>query len=256
MARPRVLVVDPNPRTQKLVADALDGAGLDILSARDGAEAENLVSQNDIALALSSATLPKGSGYDVAKLVRAKHPRATVFLMSGGFEVFNARRAADCGVARKINLPFAPAQLRSQVVRSLGLDDLQALPEVEPDALTPVDLEEISLDAVTTLDEAPVRRSSADWSPPISEERIASFLPRDYGMLPRVAVDPEVVGPALERAILEVLPEVVDVVLRRSLAQSEGFRSLVVRAIEEALADQLPQHLGPLRSDDEPPPRG
>ena len=46
-----------------------------------------------------------------------------------------------------------------------------------------------------------------------SQERIASILPRDYRELPLVQVDPEVVIPALERAVLEVLPEVVEAVL-------------------------------------------
>jgi hypothetical protein len=58
------------------------------------------------------------------------------------------------------------------------------------------------------------------YRPPTSSERIATFLPRDYEELPRVAVDPAVVGPAVEQAILEVLPEVVETVLRRTLETS------------------------------------
>jgi hypothetical protein len=56
-----------------------------------------------------------------------------------------------------------------------------------------------------------------------------------------VAVDPAVIGPALERAVLEVLPEVVEGVLRSVLATNPDFRSLVEKAIQDAVADKLEQ---------------
>ena len=56
---------------------------------------------------------------------------------------------------------------------------------------------------------------------------------------PPVRVDPAVVQPAVERAILEVLPEVVEVVLRQALATSPGFRDLVEAAVDEAVRAQL-----------------
>ena len=77
--------------------------------------------------------------------------------------------------------------------------------------------------------------------PPASDERVATFLPRDYQQLEPVAVDPEVVGPALERAILEVLPEVVQRVLRHSLAASPAFRDILEVAVEDAVRAQLPE---------------
>ena len=48
------------------------------------------------------------------------------------------------------------------------------------------------------------------------------------------------IGPAIERAILEVLPEVVDVVLRRVLQSSSSFRDLVEVAVDEAVRAQVP----------------
>jgi hypothetical protein len=76
--------------------------------------------------------------------------------------------------------------------------------------------------------------------PAITEERFASLLPRDYAELPVVAVDPAVVTPALERAVLEVLPEVVDSLLRNALQSSPAFRELVAAAVAESVQAQLP----------------
>jgi hypothetical protein len=73
----------------------------------------------------------------------------------------------------------------------------------------------------------------------VGDERLASFLPRDWKALPPVRVDPAVVMPAVERAILEVLPEVVEVVLRQALATSPAFRDLVEAAVDEAVRAQL-----------------
>jgi hypothetical protein len=52
-------------------------------------------------------------------------------------------------------------------------------------------------------------------------------------------VDPDVVGPALERAILEVLPEVVEIVLNKAFASSPAFRDLVEVAVDEAVRAQI-----------------
>ena len=75
---------------------------------------------------------------------------------------------------------------------------------------------------------------------PVSSERVATFLPREYQDVPIVAVDAEVVGPALERAVMEVLPEVVEAVLRNTMVTSPAFRELLSVAVEEAVRTQLP----------------
>jgi hypothetical protein len=77
-------------------------------------------------------------------------------------------------------------------------------------------------------------------APPIADERRASFLPRDWRTLPPVQVDPEVVGPAMERAILAVLPEVVEIILNKAMTSSPAFREMVEVAVEAGLREELP----------------
>ena len=221
-----VLVVDPNPLTHRRVNEALGESGLTILIARDAVEAEQKSKDKAISLVLASAVLPRGNGYDLARSVRARCPEAVVWLLTGGFEVYNPARAAEAGVTGQITKPFSAETLREQVGSSLrpsaggrGGSDAEDLPV------------EITLDAA---------EDGRAYAPPVSGERIATFLPRDYGEVPLVAVDPQVIGPALERAILEVLPEVVDVVLRRVLQSSSSFRDLVEGAVDEAVRAQVP----------------
>ena len=46
---------------------------------------------------------------------------------------------------------------------------------------------------------------------------------------------------ALERAVLDVLPEVVEAVLRQALHGSPAFRDLVSAAVAEAVAETVPE---------------
>lgn len=222
-----VLVVDPNPLTHRRVTEALGGSSMQLIFARDAVEAEQKSKDKSISLLLSSAVLPRGNGYDLTRSVVARCPGAVSFLLTGGFEVYNAARAAEAGVAGQIPKPFSVELLRDQVRSALQVGRPEEAPTTELDDL-PV---EIKLDAL---------EEQRNYSPPTGGERVATFLPRDYGEVPVVAVDPQVIGPAIERAILEVLPEVVDVVLRRVLQSSSSFRDLVEVAVDEAVRAQVP----------------
>ena len=227
MSQRSVLVVDPNPLTQRRVEEALAGLALSIIQARDAVEAEQKIVGADLALVLSCTSLPRGNGYDLAKALRGRHPNAVIYLLAGGFEVYNADRARDAGVAGQIPKPFSAGYLRAHVDQVLG-----GVARAAVAASSTLSLPGIPL----TVDPEP----SDAYRPPVGDERVASFLPRDYQQLPLVRVDPDVVGPAIEKAIAEVLPEVVEIILRRALAVSSTFRDLVEVAVDEAVRAQLP----------------
>ena len=253
MSTMKVLVVDPNPATKRRIEEALAGTAVDILVARDPVEAEARAQGIDLGLVLASASLPKGNGYDLARALRDRHPAAAVVLMTGGFEVYNRARAEEAGVVGHVAKPVSVAGLRGALEQWVGPLPVATpiVAEAEPEAdaqLPPVEMPD---EAMTPLDEpapAPIisaqppprsfhRRAPA---PPPTEERFATIIPRDYKSHPLVSVDPDVVGPALERAVLEVLPEVVEAVIRNAVASSPAFRDLVAVAVEEAVREMLP----------------
>lgn len=161
--------------------------------------------------------------------MRERYPAALVYLLAGGFDVYDEVRATECGVDGKISVPFTARSLRSKVEEAIGLVGF-GLPEI-----TSPDLSELP-DAVPSYDGPLV---GPRHNVPVSEERLATFLPRDFRQPEPVSVDPEVVGPALERAILEVLPEVVEGVLRNALVSSPEFREIVAQAVEKAVKEEL-----------------
>lgn len=242
MSQSFVLVVDPNPSTARRVEEALRGTGFGLLCSRDAPEAITASEGHDLSVVLASASLPRGNGYDLARQLRELHPAAAVFLLAGGFEVYNPQRAEEAGVTGQIRKPFTAAGLSAHLEQVLGPLG-QAIEPIADDAVTSLD--ELDAAAVEPLVQTvPVDMAAPRapaHRPPASDERIATFLPRDYQQLEPVAVDPEVIGPALERAILEVLPEVVQRVLRHSLSSSPDFRDLVEVAVEDAVRAQLPE---------------
>lgn len=216
--------------------------------AKDGGDAEQLIETNDVVALLAAVTFPKGNGYDLARQVRARHPDAVVFLLCGGFEVFNADRAAESGVAGRISKPFTVEVLRRHLEGAfgpLGVENAADMPEdvdraVTYEGLMTPEAEELTPVAVAPpAPPPPVPASTVGALNAIGDERIATFIPRDFRAHPPVRVDPEVVIPAMERAILEMLPEVVESLLGKALATSPAFRELVEVAVDEAVRAQL-----------------
>jgi len=247
MPHKTILVVDPNPATHRKVGDAFRGAGFAMVNARDRSEVDSKLNGTQIDLILSAVSLPGGNGYDLARDLRDKYPAALVYLLSGGFEVYDARRAEDSGVDGRIPLPFTSESLRAVVEDALGPIISTDAPDAPADTLAnftnyePGPLETSTEDLVP-LTEAPTAPAPTPvHPPPVSDERLATFLPRDYRDAEPVVVDPDVVMPALERAVLEVLPEVVEGILRNALGSSAAFRDLVAGAIDESVRNMTPE---------------
>ena len=225
------LVVHPNPNTQRRASQALALLGFRVVSASGVRESRMQTGSGSVDVVLSGVRLPDGSGYELARTLRESHPAALVFLLSGGFDVYDEGQAADCVVDGRVSVPFTTESLRTRIEASLGPLRVDEDP-ADPLSHKPPPMRD---------DEPTPVAASTNPLPPVSSERMASFVPRDGRQPEPVAVDPAVVGPALERAILEVQPEVVEGVLRSALTANPDFRSLVEKAIQDAVADKLEQ---------------
>jgi CheY-like chemotaxis protein len=234
-----VLVAHPNPGTQQRIADAFKGAGFTLLRASDGAEATRLAAGTSIDLYFGAVRLPGGlSGLKLAREVRDRHPAALIYLLVGGFDVLQPGQAEDAGLDGVISMPFTPAGLRARVEDTIG--PILPTPGHQAAQLTPLSADEplpLPMDALAPVAPEPVHGAL------LSDERLASFLPREFRHAEPVGVDPAILSAALERSIMEVLPEVVEAILRNALVSSPTFREVVRGAVEKAVTDQLPSAL-------------
>lgn len=234
-----VLVVDPNPATQQRVHEAFRPTGFVVLRAASMAEAQQHAAKQTIDLVFSTVRLPNGhTGYDLARALRDRHPAALVYLLAGGFDVYDAQKAAEAGVDGRISVPFTPRSLIAKVEEALGPIHVST-PPPEPAMRASAVVEPV--EALPVLPVSAMVEAAPVEPPPVSEERLATFLPRDFRRVEPVSIDPATIGPAIERAVMEVLPEVVEGILRNALVTSPTFRDLVkaavTRAVTESLAD-------------------
>ncbi len=259
-----VLILHPDPSTVQRIQDALEGGFQQVIHTAVPAEATALARGHDVALVVVAASLRGASGYALAGELKDAWPAASVILTTSGFEIFDSIRAKQAGVSGHIRQGFRPGAFRSLVESLVGPLEASAPAPApvsapppppaaapSPDAYDPEDelgqpltLVPSALEPIPSLHSQPTQVApvvAPAPSPPTGEERLATFLPRDYRQVPLVRVDPDVISPAVERAILEVLPEVVEAVLRTALGSSNAFRDLVAAAVDESVREALPE---------------
>ena len=212
MTQARILVVDSKPSTRAKVQSALAGVPVQVLSAVRLSEVEAHLLDGPISVFFCAATLPDESGYTLAKQIRGLCPDASIFLMAGGFEVYDAARATEAGVTARLPLPLSDAGVLACLEAALG-----------------------PLSAV-----ASGAASVAPPSPLGGEERWAQFVPGDIDVSSSETQDLSELRPALEALVVELLPEVVEGVVRHTLDRSSTLRDLVAAVVEEAVREQLP----------------
>ncbi|HUP62115.1 MAG TPA: response regulator [Thermoanaerobaculia bacterium] len=81
----RVLVIDDEPTIRALVAKIVERAGLPVDSARDGAEAIELLMAHEYAVVVVDLMMPNVNGYEVIDyLKRRRSERPAVIVVSAG----------------------------------------------------------------------------------------------------------------------------------------------------------------------------
>lgn len=118
----RVLVVDDEPAVRRFVADALRGAGYEVLLAGSGREALRIVYGESLSpgLLITDIEMPGMTGVELAARVRADRPAIRVVLMTGR-EASAARAREREGLVEGVLLkPFGLAELLDAVFGAIG----------------------------------------------------------------------------------------------------------------------------------------
>ncbi len=118
----RILIVDDNPASRELVREVLNAPTREVLEARQGQEALEMITALQPDLVLLDIHMPRGDGFSVLQRIRSD-PRwsqlrvvaFTAFAMEGDRE-----RALAAGFTDYITKPAHPAELRTIVERLLN----------------------------------------------------------------------------------------------------------------------------------------
>jgi DNA-binding NtrC family response regulator len=105
-SRPRVLIVDDEAAICLLLKELLDDAGHHCQTASSGAEALEILRQQEFDALISDLRMPGMSGLALLDAVRAKYPKMILLLAAGGDDAQTGIEATKHGAHDYLVKPF------------------------------------------------------------------------------------------------------------------------------------------------------
>ncbi|NOZ28750.1 MAG: response regulator transcription factor [Chloroflexi bacterium] len=139
----RVLVVDDDPPSVKMISFLLQEEGYDVVTASNGLDALRLVDETAPDLIILDVMMPNMDGLEVCQRIRRRTDIPIIFLSAKG-ETADRVAGLDLGADDYLPKPFEPAELLARVravmrrVEGGGLGEPHAVLEVGRFRLDPV----------------------------------------------------------------------------------------------------------------------
>ena len=115
----KILIVDDDPSMRYSLARMLQGEGVSLSSAKNGAEALKLFVEEKPDLVIMDIKMPGQSGLEVLKQIRERDPKILVILMTAFGTTETAIEAMKFGAFDYLLKPFDIPQMRGLVERAL-----------------------------------------------------------------------------------------------------------------------------------------
>lgn len=111
------LVVDDSPETLRLLTDALDGAGMTVMVALDGASAMRIVDQITPDIVLLDAVMPGIDGFETCRRLKrdAGLDHVPIIFMTGLAETEHIVRGLDAGGVDYVTKPIAVEEMLARI---------------------------------------------------------------------------------------------------------------------------------------------
>jgi len=122
MGRARILVIDDERAVRELISDALKIEGHDVLTANDGKEGLDLISQHRFDLVFCDLRMPEMDGQALYEEVQRYHPQVLkriVFVTAQANSADYGPFLRETGIP-VIEKPFTLSQLRQAVTKMVG----------------------------------------------------------------------------------------------------------------------------------------
>lgn len=121
--KPKILLVDDDPFTRRLIGDLLEERDVELHMAMNATQARQAFRQTDFNLVLLDQRLPDANGLDLFAEMRRERPRQMAILVTGYADVRDAMRAVREGLFDYLTKPFANIdELDAVMERALELD--------------------------------------------------------------------------------------------------------------------------------------
>lgn len=141
--KPKVLVVDDEPDAVELISFNLKGAGLDVITATDGAQALKKAEQQTPDAIILDVMLPEVDGMEVCKVLRrgAKTAGIPILMLTSKAAEIDRVLGLELGADDYVTKPFSPRELILRVKRLLRVPK-----STDAAAQDPFEWKELSVD--------------------------------------------------------------------------------------------------------------
>ena len=173
------LVVDDSPETLRLLTDALDGAGMTVMVAMDGAAAMRIVDQITPDIILLDAVMPGMDGFETCRRLKrdAGLSNVPVIFMTGLAETEHIVRGLEAGGVDYVTKPIVIEEMLARIRVHL------ANARLTQSARAALDVSGRFLLAVS-------RQGKIMWATPQAQKLLADNLPAESGRRTRTAANP------------------------------------------------------------------
>jgi len=139
IGKPSILVVDDEPMAAMLMKRTLSDAGFQVVTARSGFEALDLVRKRsrEISLVICDLTMPFMDGEETFERIRDINENIPVVLVTGFMEQERLNRMLSAGLAGFLRKPHGPEQLLSCVQSIFASSNLSFSRPMPPRARQP-----------------------------------------------------------------------------------------------------------------------
>lgn len=106
LSRGRVLIVEDDAMVRRFLEVALQEVGLDVWSAKDGADALSILQKTSFDVLLLDFLMPGMTGLELSAQVRRSEPNLSIALISGSTALITDDEIAAAGITRTFAKPF------------------------------------------------------------------------------------------------------------------------------------------------------
>ncbi len=139
--RGKILIADDDPIIRSILQKIFEKSGFEVISARNGKEAADLLS-NEICAVILDLEMPVMDGIECLQFIRKKVPDLSPIMLTASNEFSSAVEAMRNGAFDYITKPFNPRQLVALVDKAIETDALaKRLRSVEAELAKARDLE-------------------------------------------------------------------------------------------------------------------
>ncbi|HKQ63133.1 MAG TPA: HD domain-containing phosphohydrolase [Candidatus Polarisedimenticolaceae bacterium] len=115
----RILVVDDELSVREILAEGLEAAGYETLSAASAADALDLLQRDSVDLVLTDIEMPGQTGLDLLRRVKREHADLDVIMVTGVVDADTAIHAIRQGASDYVTKPFNLEEVQIVVERTL-----------------------------------------------------------------------------------------------------------------------------------------